>query len=120
MPAVAFLSGAWKFISSPFGLVLILALGVFMYGGYKKRQGYAECKTEWVAANAAADLAKKDLEAKVARTVRELAQKAEADLEKQKTKFEEILGEYEVELAKRPNNACLLNDADIRRLRPAR
>lgn len=120
MPAVAFLSGAWKLITSPIGLVLILAFAVFTYGAYKKHQGYAECKTEWVAANAAADLAKKKLEADVARTVRELAQKAEADLEKQKTKFDEVLGEYEAELAKRPNNACLLNDADIGRLRPRR
>jgi hypothetical protein len=133
MQLVAYLSIAWKFIAnptafwavwnfikSPIGIALITILAFFGTYTYGKHVGYANCKTEWTAANAAADLAKKELEAKVARTVRELAKKAEASLEQQKTEFEKRISDYEAELAKRPNNTCLLNDADIRRLRPVR
>lgn len=72
MPVVGFLSIAARFLGSPAGMMLgvsLAALSIYQYG---KHTGYANCRTEWVAANAAADLEKKKLEAKIAKTVEDL------------------------------------------------
>ncbi len=113
MPAVALL----RFVTSPAGLVVAIGFAFLTTYQYGKHVGYADCKTEWVAANAAADLAKRQLEDKVARTVQELTQRHEAAIEQENMEFEKRMAIYETEVAKRPNNRCLLDDADIRRLR---
>ena len=94
--------------------VALAALSIYEYG---KQTGYANCRTEWVAANAAADLEKKKLEAKVAKTVENSAQRHEASIEQQRTEFDKRIEDYEAELAKRPDSKCLLNDADTKRMR---
>ena len=117
MPVVGFLSIAARFLGSPAGMMLgvgLAALSVYQYG---KHTGYANCRTEWVAANAAADLVKKKLEAKVAKTVEDLAQRHEASIEQQRTEFDKRIEDYEAELAKRPDSKCVLNDADTKRMR---
>ena len=117
MPVVGFLSIAARFLGSPAGMMLgvaLAALGIYEYG---KHTGYANCRTEWVAANAAADLEKKKLEAKVAKTVEDLAQRHEASIEQQRTEFDKRIEDYEAELAKRPDGKCVLNHADTKRMR---
>ena len=113
MPLVALL----RFVTSPIGLGVAIGFAFLTIYQYGKHVGYANCRTEWVAANAAADLAKKKLEDKVARTVQELTQRHEAAIEQENMEFEKRMAIYETELAKRPDNRCVLNDADIRRLR---
>ena len=117
MPVVGFLSIAARFLGSPAGMMLGVALAALSIYEYGKHTGYANCRTEWVAANAAADLEKKKLEAKVAKTVEDLAQRHEASIEQQRTEFDKRIEDYEAELAKRPDSKCVLNDADTKRMR---
>jgi hypothetical protein len=95
--------------------VALVALSIYEYG---KHTGYANCRTEGVAGNAAADLEKKKkLEAKIAKTVEDLAQRHEASIEQQRAEFDKRIEDYEAELAKRPDSKCVLNDADTKRMR---
>ena len=95
MPVVAFLSLAARLLGSPAGMMLgvgLAALSIYQYG---KHTGYANCRIEWMVANAAADLEKKKLEARLAVLERivtdrgiQTAEQIDALLERQPTRIE--------------------------------
>ena len=69
-----------------------------------------ELATEWVQPMLPPISRRRALEAKVAKTVEDLAQRHEASIEQQRTEFDKRIEDYEAELAKRPDSKCVLND----------
>jgi len=110
-----------SFLASKLGRVLLaaLALGLVVYFIFNAglRSGRAECRE----ANLKSQLAAKTVDAQIQSNIADEATAHRDALETRATELQTEVDKYADEISKRPPaGACLLNDADVRRLRAIR
>lgn len=105
--------GAWTLLKFGGPAVIIAVLGAYGYGYVSgKHKAESACQT----ASLRAEIAKLKHEKAVAEAAKAEAESGAAELAKEKAESEKQNEEYRDELAKRPDDRCIVNDADLRRM----